>query len=247
MYQPETARPSGSVKLMATEHNVSIDEIVPTVTSRSPANASAEPEHSQNLNIQALGIGRSIQPGCSLVDRPTNLSRSGARHDRLGAALLELANQATGQQSSVETAVRTDRDPRAERQPTAQGDDRSALPRRDSRCVVSVHLLGQDPLPSSHKAERLLHSCRLKGELVDISMNGLALLLHEPIEQGSRVLLRLANRRVGRTLDLPGYAVRAASQGNGQWKVMCRFDQKLTFEQAHDFCKYDSQPADDRA
>ena len=94
------------------------------------------------------------------------------------------------------------------------------------------------PADSTANAQQrtwLLHSSRLKGRLVDISMNGIAFLSPEPIKGGETILLRLSNARFDKCLDTVAQVVRVSPNENGAWRMVCRFRENLTFEQVNSF------------
>jgi hypothetical protein len=125
----------------------------------------------------------------------------------------------------------------AARAETASGRDRRAFPRRDSGCAVSVCRRKDGSPVNAQRMGWLLHSSRLKGMLVDISMNGVAFTLGEEIGDGEAILLRLTNTRFGTHVDKSATVIRALPVNGRQWKIICQFDHKLTYEQVHDFGK----------
>src|SRR5690606_27838874 len=97
----------------------------------------------------------------------------------------------------------------------AVSHERRAFPRRESICLVSVYRRENDAPVNQQEVRWLLHSSPLKGAIDDISMNGVAFLLPEPMESGSKLLMRLINRRLDRHVDTSGRVVRAMPDGLG--------------------------------
>lgn len=111
--------------------------------------------------------------------------------------------------------------------------DRRAFPRRESGCIVALYVLSPQEALTPDRIDWLLHSTRLKGNLVDVSMSGIALQIEEPVESGKRVLLRVSNRRLDQHVDCPGSVLRCSPARDGLWNVVCRLDKHLSFEQIH--------------
>lgn len=79
-----------------------------------------------------------------------------------------------------------------------------------------------------------MHSTRLKGMLIDISLSGVAFLLPEPLKAGDAVVLRLSSRYVDRIVDAEARVLRVTDV-NGYAKIVCRFRRNLAFEDVRDF------------
>ena len=114
---------------------------------------------------------------------------------------------------------------------TTAGSDRRTYPRRESVCIVSVRRDSTDASLSQHRADWMLHSSRLKGKLLNISMNGVAFVLNESMQRDEGLLLRLTNRRFDKSIDATATILRCSRYGTGEWKIVCRFRKTLTFEQ----------------
>lgn len=127
----------------------------------------------------------------------------------------------------------SDQPPIREASREARRTERRAFPRRDSGCVIYVHRWGGNSRPNRYEAEWLLHASRLKGELIDISMNGVAFVLSEQVEMEERLLLRMANHSLDTSVDASATVVRTVWDGESRFKVVCRFDRNLSFEQVH--------------
>ena len=128
-----------------------------------------------------------------------------------------------------------------ERQPEVAGPDdhivreRRAYPRRKSVGVASIC---RSAATNTQQNAWRMHASRLTGQLVDISMNGAAILFPQPIDNEERLQLRLTNPVFDKTVHTSASVVRSVSSGMGQWKIVCKFDKGLTFEQVNDLGKY---------
>lgn len=116
--------------------------------------------------------------------------------------------------------------------PAVSKGDRRLHPRRESACIVSVCVKSTQVELSAQRIAWLLHSSRIKGKLLDVSMSGMALELYEPIDAGAEVLLRINNRNIKSAVDVTAKVLRCTAQ-EGYWHVICRLTKNLTFEQIH--------------
>jgi len=115
--------------------------------------------------------------------------------------------------------------------------DRRAFPRHEGACSVSVARTPVGTTAPPQEQSWLLHASQLKGRLLDISMNGIAISLPVSIEQGETILLRLSNPRLDRTLDTAAEVVRSEGDDQGCYRIVCRFHRRLTLEQVNCFGK----------
>ena len=148
-----------------------------------------------------------------------------------------------GETTIEEPAAKRDRPKETVKTEAPSAADRRAFPRRQSRCAVLVHCCSdKEPFNPQHM-EWLLRSARLKGWLIDISMNGVAFLVPEPLKPGHHVLLRLANLRLDCHLDAEADVVRVTEDEEGGWKIVCRLRRNLGLEQVVQFGRnlFDSQ------
>ncbi len=129
--------------------------------------------------------------------------------------------------------------------PNVDEQDRRAFPRRNSGCQVVVYRNGQGPSipPTGESHVEFGHAGlqsiagELSGLLLDVSMNGAAFLVSEPMERGEEVYVRLSNQQFGRHIDASVTVVRSTAVDNGRWKIVCQFRRNLTFEQVYEFGK----------
>jgi|GEM_PF-3027266 len=112
--------------------------------------------------------------------------------------------------------------------------DRRAFPRRIGGCVVAVCRRSRESQLTPQHIDWILHRGRLRGHLVDISMNGAAFTLQETVEVGETLLLRITNRNSNRAIDTDAKVLRVAETEHGYWKIYCRLERKLTFDEIRD-------------
>jgi hypothetical protein len=65
--------------------------------------------------------------------------------------------------------------------------------------------------------------------VLDLSLTGVGLLLNQPLEQGSEVMVVL--KSATETFELAAHACHSSRQQDGDWIVGCEFKSKLTREQ----------------
>ena len=80
-----------------------------------------------------------------------------------------------------------------------------------------------------------MHTSAQQGLIIDLSINVIAFLLPELMENGERLALRLSNRQFGRHIETTAVVIRSCADGNHQWKIVCQFEEHLTFDQVCDF------------
>ncbi len=116
---------------------------------------------------------------------------------------------------------------------TPSASERRRLPRHESECAVLVRAYAGGERLSPEKMAWHLHAAKIKGQLVDVSMSGVALYLGDPLTPGTRIVLRIANRLLDRHVDSAATVLRSRQEGEQGYSVVCRFEKNLTFEQIH--------------
>jgi hypothetical protein len=111
--------------------------------------------------------------------------------------------------------------------------DRRGLPRRESECNVSICRCRDEERLTAQRIAWMLHATNLKGQLIDVSMSGVAFHSLESLAAGSRILLRISNRKLDKQVDTSAMILRSRAARDGGWDVVCRFHKNLTFEQIH--------------
>ncbi len=114
----------------------------------------------------------------------------------------------------------------------AQDSCRRRFPRHESGCIVSVCQCGQTVPLNKVTWKWRLHASRTKGDLLDISMGGLALLLESQLVPGDQVLLRIRNPRLDQSIDCSARVVRTI-EAQGGWRTVCDFHESLTLDTIH--------------
>ncbi len=121
--------------------------------------------------------------------------------------------------------------PGVQRRPSAV--DRRRLPRRESECAVDIYPFSGNERLSSDRIVWMIHAADMHGQLIDVSMSGVALHLAEPLAPATRIALRMTNRSLNRHVDALAKVLRCSPDADGGWSIVCRFDKNLTFEQIH--------------
>jgi hypothetical protein len=116
--------------------------------------------------------------------------------------------------------------PATEKPASGGGSERREFPRRDSGCVVSVCRTQDNEPVGPQELDLRLNAGRLKGPLVDLSMNGVAFVLPERLADDELIHLRLTNRRIEKQTD-----------EEGGWKAICRLEHNLPLEDVHEFTR----------
>jgi hypothetical protein len=105
------------------------------------------------------------------------------------------------------------------------GASPEAVSSPERRATIRYHCapatLGRVALPPKEETQQ--------GWVLDISRNGLGLLLPRPLPSGLPVLVRMKDTAGANVYDLPGQVVHATKQvAGGEWVVGCRLDAPLT-------------------
>jgi hypothetical protein len=161
---------------------------------------------------------------------PDNLLYPPAKH--IAPAKKGVKAPLTGRQIDSSTSP-ADRSGAAGLSSEQSAAERRKLPRRESECIVSVWPCRGEERLTGDRISWLLHSTKLKGRLMDVSMSGVAFHLTESLPAESRILLRIANRTIDKQVDTTAVVLRSRAARDGGWDLVCRFEKNLTFEQIH--------------
>ena len=115
--------------------------------------------------------------------------------------------------------------------------DRRFYPRRDSESEVALIKSSSNSLADEQQQEWNLFSTKIRGPLLDISMNGVSFLINEQVEVSETVYLRLSNSKFDSLLDVKAHVIRAAKIDGNRRKVVCQFHQNLDFEEITKFAR----------
>jgi hypothetical protein len=74
--------------------------------------------------------------------------------------------------------------------------------------------------------------------MLDVSLRSVSAIMADPVADGERVLLRLTHRRLAREVDRSARVIRSVPWTEGEWKVVCRFDDPLTLEELQHFARH---------
>ncbi|MGD9854638.1 MAG: PilZ domain-containing protein [Planctomycetaceae bacterium] len=102
-------------------------------------------------------------------------------------------------------------------------EDRRRFLRRPSTHLVRI-LPFRDVAVSEVDLEWELHESPLRGQMSNISMNGVAFRLSQPMAVSSRVWLKLESRTRDFAVVRSARIVRATPISDPQWTLTCRFD-----------------------
>jgi hypothetical protein len=119
----------------------------------------------------------------------------------------------------------------ARQQGQATGRDRREFPRRESGCTVTVCRKTAARSLTAHDIDWQLHTGRLRGKLLDISLSGLAFTLTERLEADEQLFVRIRHCTFEAGTDVSADVIRVAEAESGQWKVFCRLQRKLSLDQ----------------
>jgi len=159
----------------------------------------------------------------------------GVQGERFEIQIDTLLNEVATVMEPVALAV----DPELEQSSVKKsGADRRGFPRRESDSVVSLYFLKPDEWVNEQKRDWLLHSTKTKGQLIDLSMSGIAFELDCKIAAERRVLLRLTNQTLQQKLDTDAIVIRSEPTTENRWQIFCRFEKHLSLEEIHSFSKH---------
>jgi hypothetical protein len=169
----------------------------------------------------------------SFADAGRGDAASGGRADCLATALLRLQQ--------------LDRTPLPVPQPSmddveAGGDseepDRRIFPRREARGAATIVRLATGQELTATEADSLLCRHGSAGELLDLSRNGIAIVLLQAWRAGERILVRLPLKTETSSQLPTAKVIRSLELGAGLWKVVAQFEQPLAFDDAYELCEH---------
>ncbi len=108
------------------------------------------------------------------------------------------------------------------------GEDRRRFLRRFSTHLVRV-LPVQDVSFTPQELDWALHHSPLRGQMKNISMNGVAFLLNKPLEISASVWLRLECRARDFAVIRSAHVTRAVPVSETEWIITCRFDRCVPY------------------
>ena len=150
---------------------------------------------------------------------------SATKVNRLGTALMRLE---TADHSSQAPQTAAPTDPQTNEHPA----DRRLFPRHQLSYTVCVQ-------PDDHSRSVELASDGsqgvFRGEMIDLSLNGIALMLPKPLAPSRSIRLQLRNPVSMQELKIKAQVVRCLPSKSQAWKVVCIFDQHLSVEQLIQF------------
>ncbi len=152
---------------------------------------------------------------------------------------LETNNSETGIDSNLSPAdtpsMPSESMPAASIPSTSQGEDRRQYPRHLSSGKVTVCLIEKDSLCYPPTLDWQMHSSQLRGTIMDISMNGVAIVLDQPIRVGTSVAMVLDWFHAAEEVQTRGHVIRSAeiqeTSPSRLWLITVQLDRRLTFEQ----------------
>lgn len=105
----------------------------------------------------------------------------------------------------------------------AFGENRRNLPRHAGGCSVLVQHLGGERVHDPLRRAWAWHGSPARGDLLDVSLAGIACLMQQPLERGRRIDVRLWNPRRDVRLERSAIVLRCSPVEPDRWKVVCRF------------------------
>lgn len=191
--------------------------------------------------VQSAAAGHSPAP--SLSPTPQVLRLPFPQADRFGDALrrLQSVGSTPPSLSSSVCAEDVSKPEQADSEATSSdASDRRSFPRREAHGHASVASFPHVVVPTRDLADALLRDEGVSGELIDLSRNGLAILLLQPLPAGEEIIVRLCYPGSDETRDTLATVVRSTSIDGGLWKIVARLLEPLSFDAAYDL--FDRQP-----
>ncbi len=119
-----------------------------------------------------------------------------------------------------------------------QESDRRIFPRREARGTATIARFATRQELTAAEADALLCRHGSAGELLDLSRNGMAVVLLQSWRAGERILVRLP-LKTGSCSQFPtAKVIRSLELGAGLWKVVAQFEQPLAFDDAYELCEH---------
>lgn len=117
---------------------------------------------------------------------------------------------------------------------SSDGQDRRSFPRREAHGHASVTSFPHVAVPTPELADAMLRNEGVSGELIDLSRNGLAVLLLQPLPSGEEILVRLCSPGSDETRDKLAKVIRSIGIDGGLWKIVAQFVEPLSFDAAYE-------------
>ncbi|MDB5384936.1 MAG: hypothetical protein JWM11_582 [Planctomycetaceae bacterium] len=113
-------------------------------------------------------------------------------------------------------------------------ENRRKFPRRQSECRVTVVRRSETVGLTPQKIDWLLESGATHGRLQNLSQLGICLLLTHELPAETEVLLRIANEKLGRYVDVTAHVVRSQLTQSGTFSIHCRSLRDFTRDELQD-------------
>lgn len=188
--------------------------------------------------VQSAAAGHSLAP--SVSPAPQVLRLPFAQADRFGDALRRLQSVGSTPPSSIRAEDVSNPEQADSEAASSDASDRRSFPRREAHGHASVASFPHVVVPTRELADALLRDEGVSGELIDLSRNGLAILLLQPLRAGEEIIVRLCYPGSDKTRDTLATVVRSTSIDGGLWKIVARLLEPLSFDAAYDL--FDRQP-----
>ena len=115
----------------------------------------------------------------------------------------------------------------------AQKENRR-FPRRSSECRVAVVCRDETRDLTPRETDCLLESGLSLGRLQDLCQLGICVLVHKNIPEGTEVLLRMTNEKIGRSVDMSARVVQSQSPKPGIFSLHCQTLREFTLDELQD-------------
>lgn len=108
-------------------------------------------------------------------------------------------------------------------------DDRRRFPRRLGHC--SVRILRDRDSKSPADRDWAFRATPLRGQMLDVSISGVAFLVSEPISPGTSLYVELRHPHRDKAVVRKVLVADRLLAENGRWKILCQLEQRLSFEE----------------